>query len=477
MVFQNQLRACKGKPRVLILTDITNEPDDSQSLVRYLLYSNEFDTRGLVACTSTHMRSRVAPQEIESIVDGYGEVVDNLNAHAHPDNQYPSAQSLRDMIKVGPPVYGKIALEPFTPLSSGSQLIIARIDESEEPLWVLLWGGANPLAQALAHVEKTRNASAFAQFRSKTRVYAISDQDDTGAWIRVTYPDIFYICSLHGWCQYNAAAWTGISGPTDVAIGPLGAKYPDFKFLVEGDTPTFLYLIQNGLGSPEHPHWGSWGGRYSYSDPSMTGNHFVDAVDNVVGMDGRTYTSNFATIWRWRRAFQTDFAARMQWTLTDDPSKANHAPVVFVNDSTGGPEPVLIEVEAGEKLLLDASRSYDPDGQDITFNWFQYKEPTAVQGWPVGLHPDLDIITVDLKGRGDQVEVQIPGPEVSAQEPISGQAMTKGLEYHIVLEVRDNGEPCMTTYKRVVIQTTNKALRGSRGTAVATTAEWIELPK
>src|SRR5690349_4678798 len=110
MVFQNQLRACKGKPRVLILTDVTNEPDDSQSLVRYLLYSNEFDTRGLVACTSTHMRSRVAPQEIESIIDGYGEVVDNLNAHAHPDNQYPSAQSLRDVIKVGPPVYGKIAL-------------------------------------------------------------------------------------------------------------------------------------------------------------------------------------------------------------------------------------------------------------------------------------------------------------------------------------------------------------------------------
>ncbi|EXL40271.1 hypothetical protein FOCG_17159 [Fusarium oxysporum f. sp. radicis-lycopersici 26381] len=494
MVFQNQLRACKGKPRVLILTDVTNEPDDSQSLVRYLLYSNEFDTRGLVACTSTHMRSRVAPQEIESIIDGYGEVVDNLNAHAHPDNQYPSAQSLRDVIKVGPPVYGKIALEPFTPLSSGSQLIIARVDESEEPLWVLLWGGANPLAQALAHIEKTRNASAFAQFRSKIRVYAISDQDDTGAWIRVTYPDIFYICSIHGWCQYNVAAWTGMSGPTDVGgadpsqftkewikeniqIGPLGAKYPDFKFLVEGDTPTFLYLIQNGLGSPEHPHWGSWGGRYSYSDPSMTGNHFVDAVDNVVGMDGRTYTSNFATIWRWRRAFQTDFAARMQWTLTDDPSKTNHAPVVFVNDSTGGPEPVLIEVEAGEKLLLDASRSYDPDRQDITFNWFQYKEPTAVQGWPVSLHPDLDIITVDLKGRGDQVEVQIPGPEVSAQEPISGEAMAKGLEYHIVLEVRDNGEPCMTTYKRVVIQTTNKALHGSRGTAVATTAEWMELPK
>lgn len=320
MVVQNRLRACKTKPRVLILTDITNEPDDSESLVRYLLYSNEFDTRGFVACTSTHMRSRVSPQEIKSIINGYGEVVDNLNAHVHPDHQYPNAQSLCDMVEVGPPVYGKLALEPTTPLSGGSQLIITRVDESEEPIWVLLWGGANPLAQALSHVNLTRSASAFARFRSKIRVYAISDQDDTGAWIRITYPDIFYICSIHGWCQYSGATWTGISGSTDpggadpsqftakwikdnIQIGPLGAKYPDFKFLVEGDTPTFLYLIQNGLSSPAHPHWGSWGGRYSYYDPAVTGNHFADAVDSVVGMDGRTHTSNFATIWRWRGAF------------------------------------------------------------------------------------------------------------------------------------------------------------------------------
>lgn len=494
MVLLHHLRVCQSKPRVLIVTDITNEPDDSQSLVRYLLYSNEFDTRGFVACTSTHMRSRVAADEIESIVNAYGEVIDKLKNHVHPNNQYPSAHSLRAMIKSGPPVYGKLALEPFAPLSSGSQLIIARIDESEEPLWVLLWGGANPLAQAIAHVGKTRSPSAFSQFRSKLRVYAISDQDDTGAWIRTTYPDIFYICSIHGWCQYNCAAWTGMSGPTDpggadpsqftrewirdnIQIGPLGSKYPDFKFLVEGDTPTFLYLIQNGLGSPEHPHWGGWGGRYSYYDPAMTSNHFADAVDSVEGLDGRIHTSNFATIWRWRRAFQNDFAARMQWTLTDDPSKTNHAPVVFINDSTGGPEPVLIEIEAGEMLVLDASKSYDPDGDAITFNWFQYKEPTVVWGWPPSHIPNLEITPIDMEGRGAKVEVQIPAAEESAQEQISGRAVAKGLEWHIVLEVRDSGTPCFMTYKRVVIQTTNKALRGSRGSAVATTAEWIELRK
>ncbi|KAI8713024.1 hypothetical protein NCS52_01245500 [Fusarium sp. LHS14.1] len=155
---QAKLRVCKNKPRVFILTDITNEPDDSESLVRYLLYSNEFDTRGLVACTSTHMMSRVAPQEIEDIVNGYAEVVANLNVHAHPENQYPDAQILRDMIRSGPPVYGKLALEPDEPLSGGSELLINRVDESEEPLWVLCWGGANPLVQAVAHVDKTRSS-------------------------------------------------------------------------------------------------------------------------------------------------------------------------------------------------------------------------------------------------------------------------------------------------------------------------------
>ncbi|KAH7161661.1 hypothetical protein EDB81DRAFT_925271 [Dactylonectria macrodidyma] len=492
MAQHNMFRVCASKPRILILTDITNEPDDSQSLVRYLLYSNEFDTRGLVACTSTHMKSRVAPQEIEDIVNAYGEVVGNLNAHVHPDNQYPDAQSLRGMIRSGPPVYGKIALEVDTPLSGGSELLINRVDESEEPLWVLCWGGTNTLAQAVAHVDKTRAKPESAHFRSKLRVYAISDQDDTGAWLRIVYPDIFYICSIHGWCQYPCATWFGLSGPTDpggpdpsqftrewlrehIQIGALGKKYPDFKFLVEGDTPTFLYLIQNGLGSPEHPHWGSWGGRYTYSDPSMPGRHFADAVDTVVGLDGQKHSSNFVTIWRWRRAIQNDFAARMQWTLTDKTDTVNHAPVVFVNDSTGGPEPLVLHIEAGEKILLDASRSYDPDGDAISFHWFQYREVTGVSGLLTEMIPNIDIKHLKSENPGSKIELQMPPPEDCGIEFLSGEPMEKGQEYHFVLEVRDNGTPSLTTYKRVVIQTTNLKLRGGRSTVAQTSAEWLLL--
>jgi hypothetical protein len=89
-----KLRACAHKPRVFIVSDISNEPDDAESLVRYLLYSNEFDTRGLVACTSTWMKRVVHPEDMEKIVRGYSQVVQNLNAHVHPSNQYSPGEYL-----------------------------------------------------------------------------------------------------------------------------------------------------------------------------------------------------------------------------------------------------------------------------------------------------------------------------------------------------------------------------------------------
>lgn len=156
------------------------------------------------------------------------------------------------------------------PLSEGAQLLLERIlAPDSRPLWIPVWGGTNVLASVLF---KIRDRPDAAQIRSKLRIYTISDQDDTGAWIRQQWPDLFYICSVHGWNQYHSAAWLGISGDgpgeeggpdksivskewlkEHVQIGPLGAKYPDVMYIMEGDTPTFLYLIQNGLGSPENP--------------------------------------------------------------------------------------------------------------------------------------------------------------------------------------------------------------------------------
>ncbi|KAF7586819.1 hypothetical protein BBP40_008274 [Aspergillus hancockii] len=353
------------KPRVFILSDISNEPDDAQSLVRYLTYSNQFQTEGIVATTSTWLKNETHPEDMLSIIDAYANVVDNLNRHAPADAQYPSAEYLRGIIRSGPTTYGMSALTPNTSLSPGTQLLLDKIESNTNtnktsPLWILAWGGTNTLAQALHHIHKTHPPGIATHLRSTLRIYTISDQDDTSAYLRHKYPDLFYISSIHGWNQYHQSAWVGISGDAyynfdtggpnstkvsppwirdNIQIGPLGAVYPDVAFIEEGDTPSFLYLIQNGLGVPEHPEYGSWGGRYTLVNPSrahgLQFNHYGDAEDEVVGVDGGLYKSNKATIWRWRDAYQNDFAARMRWTLSGDAGGGNHHPVVVVNGSDG----------------------------------------------------------------------------------------------------------------------------------------------
>ena len=107
---------------------------------------------------------------------------------------------------------------------------------------------------------------------ARLRVYAISDQDDAGPWLRREFPALHYIAmpSTQDGEEYAAATWTGISGDrfyrnapgadfttfTDDwvnthirARGPLGALYPYPCCIHEGDTPAFMNLIDNGLAA------------------------------------------------------------------------------------------------------------------------------------------------------------------------------------------------------------------------------------
>jgi hypothetical protein len=95
------LQTYAQRPRVFILSDISNEPDDAESLCRYLLYANQFETEGLVACTSTWMKNKVCPQDMEKIIDAYAGAVDNLNKHVHPGWPYPTADHMRGLIRKG----------------------------------------------------------------------------------------------------------------------------------------------------------------------------------------------------------------------------------------------------------------------------------------------------------------------------------------------------------------------------------------
>src|SRR5262249_34558699 len=160
---------------------------------------------------------------------------------------------------------------------------------------------------------------------------------------------------------YAAATWTGISGDVFYrncagadgstvtnewldrnvrAKGPLGKHYPRVAFIMEGGTPAFLGFTNNGLEGHRSPSWGGRGGRYVYRQPygetqpiwTQGGDSFprVNSMDEVVGRDGRTYVSDQATVWRWREAFQHDFAARMDWTVASFEG-ANHSPTLVVN--------------------------------------------------------------------------------------------------------------------------------------------------
>ena len=81
--------------------------------------------------------------------------------------------------------------------------------------------------------------------------------------------------------------------------------------------------------------------------------------DTVIGVDGRRYTSDQATIWRWRKVFQHDFSARMDWSLKEFKD-ANHNPVAVVNGDSGK-EPLVINAKVGTPVTLSAAgTSTDP---------------------------------------------------------------------------------------------------------------------
>jgi hypothetical protein len=460
-----------GKPRLIVISDIGNEPDDQMSLVRLLLYSNEIEIEGLVAATSTWQRAATHPETMRALIDAYGAVQPNLRQHARG---WPTAEELRGRVFVGQSGYG-MAATGAERRSDGADAIIRAVDrEDARPVWIALWGGANTLAQALLQVRATRSAAEVAKFVGRIRVSSISDQDDAGPWIRREFPELFYVVQPSDATgdEYYYATWTGISGDryyrngegaefTTVtnewldanvrAKGPLGKVYPRFLFIMEGDTPSFLGLIDNGLDAYRRPDWGGWGGRYVFRRPrgethaiwTQGGDLFsrITSQDTVTGVDGREHVSDQATIWRWREAFQNDFAARMDWTVKDF-AHANHNPSVTVNGEAGT-APIYLDVAVGQKVVLDARGTRDPDGQRLSYHWFQYAEAGGT-----GTNSS------ELSIAGAETErATVEATAVCRPKWIAGLVPCKGDgSAHVILAVTDDGAPRLTSYRRVVLR-------------------------
>ncbi|HEX5169778.1 MAG TPA: nucleoside hydrolase-like domain-containing protein [Cyclobacteriaceae bacterium] len=461
LLFCSQLLVAQvsQKHRLIVLTDIEAEPDDTESMVRLMLYSNVIDIEGIIATTSVWKRTSIAPEAIERIVKAYAKVQPNLIKH---EAGFPDAAVLLSKIKKGLPKYGMLGVGEGRD-SEGSDWIIKVLEvKDERPVWVSVWGGVNTLAQALYKIEKTKSRNDAKRLIAKLRVYTISDQDDSGIWIRNKFPSLFYIVSPGD--SYGDATWSAINtvveGIDNSRIsnswieqniqrnhGPLGAVYPDVAYGMEGDTPSWLTLIPNGLNSPDHPDWGGWGGRYEWYKPDFatlkkggsgvpfepeTREIWTNAIDNytpyahseygrAVRPDKNAFSDFKVTLWRWRDDFQNDFAARMDW-CTKKYEEANHPPMPVLDN------PEEITVKSGSGFTLSAVGTTDPDGDNVSFLWFHYPEP--------GSYDKM----IKINSAENIHGAFIVAPEVEKKETA-----------HFILKVTDKGEPQLSRYKRIIV--------------------------
>ena len=450
--------------RYVVFTDIANgqEVDDIQSLYRLFLYSNQIDIEGIIANTSCFV-PQIGDENVDlilDVIDRYEQVKSNLDVHS---KGFPDASYLKSITTLGISEYGKKDGKGFAADylkgNEGVDLFLSIIDkEDDRPIYIGLWGGANTLAQAIWEYDLSHSEEELNHMLSKLRIYGISDQDKACRWIRKKYGDrLFYVVtpsqiSIFGSSDFCRAIWPGISsdnfthGSEDGVkkggftgadfslidddwieqniqqVSSYGAGYPLPGFITEGDSPSFMWIIPNGLNIPERPDYGGWGGRYIFYTPKKTGNApkeynniWAVAYDSVTGHDGQIHTSPQATLWRWRDDFQSDFAARMQWTATSDYNMCSH-PADIRNRWND------VSAKAGEKLTL----GLDLDNKDnYEYEWISYS--------------DIGQDDIEIEGKGNQAIVEVPADAVD------------GTNYHIVVRVRENKDISAVSYARFLI--------------------------
>jgi hypothetical protein len=441
LAFSSSLAQDTFRPRLLVLTDISSltpgvaEPDDAQSLIRLMLYANDFEIEGLIATSNLGHGQKTRPDLIRQVVDAYEKVQPNLVLH---DPRYPAAEVLRSGMKArqdhaGPkvPIMESIGDGKDTQAPDWIIKCVDRPDPS--PLWVVIWGGSADLAQALWRVRRDRRPEELSRFISKVRVHAVGDQDSTGPWIREQFPDLYVITQTRAYRgMYRGGDRSLVSSDwVEKNIhghGALGDLYPNYRGgdiwsaklgpvrgIKEGDTPSFLSLIPNGLSDPAHPWLGSWGGRFMGE-----GHHLTDIPDTDLDTK-EDPDPRMSSVYRWRAAFQADFAARLDWCVKPF-EKANHPPVVRITGES------TLTLKPGEVVRLDATTTSDPDGDDLRFEWNIYP-------------PDPEVVTGVVIHSGKTAK-----PRVEVGAILAGKTIP------ILLTIRDSGTPSLTRYGRVLLR-------------------------
>ena len=318
--------ASAQRPRLAVLTDIGGDPDDQQSMIRLMVYANEFELEALIASASGtrgELKKTVTrPDLIHEIIDAYGQVLPNLKRHA---DGWPEADALRAAVKSGNQQREREHIGAGHD-TEGSRFLIERIDAGtpQRPLNISIWGGQTDFAQALWRVKQDRGKAGLARFVRKLRVYDINDQDGIADWMRSEFPGMHYLLAKappgHDKREgtYRGMYLTGDQSLTSLAwidehvraSGPLGELYPTKTWtapnphacLKEGDTPSWFFFLPRGGNDPSDPATPGWGGQFRRQPDGWYRD--LPATDSF---DPRT------TVSRWRTDYQADFARRMAW--------------------------------------------------------------------------------------------------------------------------------------------------------------------
>lgn len=441
------------KPRIVVLTDIAPadvEPDDMESMVRLLAHADMFEIEGLVATGGWNICGGTYPESwmdsLLTVIDAYEKDLPNLMKRSEqegflPERQengkqelgyWPTAGYLRSRTVLGSRGLGIERIGESND-SPGSDLIIKLVDEEDSrPLWITVWGGANTLAQAVWRVRKERSESEVHKFLDKLCVYTITDQDVCGG------PPVDYAFSSHQWLRkicgktlhffWDESAWLvqntlGSMNWNKYAShiqghGHLGKVYPQNKYGVEGDTPSYLHVLPNGLNNPAVCNQVGWGGYFRWTlSPDGQTECYTNASPDIKTISEKYEKYFYPTIF-------ADFAARMDWAACGE---GNHNPSVYVNGKKGL-DPIIITSKVGRRIWLDASESIDVDNDSLAYHWWILPEAGTYTGHIEIMQTDKPVAFFDI-------------PQDAA-----------GKELHMICEVMDNGSPALTGYRRVIIR-------------------------
>ncbi|MBX2841233.1 MAG: DUF1593 domain-containing protein [Flammeovirgaceae bacterium] len=414
-----------SKPRVIVMTD--GEIDDHSSMIRFLMYTCDVEVCAIIETNSIFQRDGHSKEDwYEKQLEAYEEIYPNLKKH-NPD--YPTPKLLKEVSFIGDEDHDHLRdlrdkrweLVPgaeitFTPENwedtPGSDKIVeVLLEKNPAPVHIQAWGGGNTAARAFYKL-KREYPNDYIRALSKVIMYNIWYQDGAGNYIEQNHPEVTML-----YCGSFAGTWNYKSQPSTKSFiaqnvksdhGPLGALYPQ-DYISEGDSPAFLYTVTNGLKNYEHPTYGGWGGRFTKFD--QLENVYTDAKD-----DGDVKKS----LRRWVDDANNDFEARMDWSVKSY-EKANHPPKVQIKMKD-------IEVKSGKAIILNAGKTTDPDGDEVKFNWWYYKDAGSFEG------------DIDLKDEGSD-KISLTAPKVDKTETV-----------HIILEVSDNGNPSLKTYQRIIVK-------------------------